>query len=806
MGLPPDELPSETSKVPEVYAGSPGGEAQAATGTRSSDDAGHSELRQNDENQSAAQRLAEARRKFLKKNNAHYPPANGYEAGMQFDFLQEFQEGAIFKRIKIGKVSVAVKGAKTRKIQFRREWFQPLAWFMDNISWSSSHFAGDGAPERRKTSATFVELACLADILTGGAIGPRQGTYEEKAAIIREGIKHLMKKAKVANATKTGFMAADRFLHTLPNVCSAAPLGFATLPGVSRRPILAKFPGAHTAVGALLNYARAEEDVLATVMPRYFWFKPIWKADTLLSTWEQIMAKRAGEDPQVDVLVPNLQPLRLQPVGTAGGKDPQQNTVPAESNGNQETSTAKRRRTARQGPCVFGCTESNEHKQGRPVWRCVPSPSPWRSIAAGATVCYKCYNRAMVIVRRRQRSGDSHLNIDPDPGLSGTVQSVIGPEKEDAEVHGAIQSSVPEDILNDSQTCTVRAEGSVHDNSDEVTIYQTVSKRRKIGGAGRDVDQTDGMSSAHSGNSFLTEFFQDANCQGLVDVRPICTDGCAVSFLESTASRFQKQASTENHAEVEEDVEKMDAKSSNFNVFLDKQCDVQSDIRVSNMAAEPLYGIISRKKTGRDQFAVLDAEPSHQPKLRRTESSCGESQRLQTSAGSSSYSLGNYQSSENQHRLNNAILRNLFVPEKGAGMHADSEFSSCETFVHPAAISTHESMRTQIGAQSADDGFNTVASNLADGVGVHASKGYGKKKASTSAHSQGTCFVLHHNSHPTELEIASAGTASGTGRAAREAMGAVTLGEGGMRSPEPALEVSACTALYPARPPGHMST
>ena len=84
-------------------------------------------------------------------------------------------------------------------------------------------------------------------------------------------------------------MAAERFLYTLPNVCSASPLGFPALPGMSRRPILAKFPGAHAAIGALLNYARAEENVLASVMPRYFWFKPIWQADSLLSTWEHIM-------------------------------------------------------------------------------------------------------------------------------------------------------------------------------------------------------------------------------------------------------------------------------------------------------------------------------------------------------------------------------------------------------------------------------------------------------------------------------------------------------------------------------------
>ena len=59
--------------------------------------------------------------------------------------------------------------------------------------------AADKVPDRRKNSVSYVELACIADVLTGGAIGPRRATFAEKAAIFKEGMAQLTKKAKVAD-------------------------------------------------------------------------------------------------------------------------------------------------------------------------------------------------------------------------------------------------------------------------------------------------------------------------------------------------------------------------------------------------------------------------------------------------------------------------------------------------------------------------------------------------------------------------------------------------------------------------------
>ena len=98
--------------------------------------------------------------------------------------------------------------------------------------------------------------------------------------------------------------------------------------------------------------------------------------------------------------------------------------------------------------------------------------------------------------------------------------------------------------------------------------------------------------------------------------------------------------------------------------------------------------------------------------------------------------------------------------------------------------------------------MNSSARNLCQ----HERAGCKENQTETSAHSQSPSFVFFENYARAESSTFSGGTASGTGRVARDATGAVVFGEVGERPAEPTLEVSACTASYSARPPGHGST
>jgi hypothetical protein len=374
-----------------------------------------------------------------------------------------------------------------------------LAWVLDNLEWSHMFLAADKAPDRRKNSVSYVELACIADVLTGGAIGPRKSTFAEKAAIIKEGIAQLTKKTKVADDEGRNLVNAERFMYQLPNVPSAAATGFSTLPGISRRPILAKFPGLHAAVGALLTFAKNEEKVLESIMPRYTWIRPSSKEDSLLSTWEQIMARRAGEPPKEDDIIPNLQPVLLLPNNKEKDIKP-------------DTQTA-RRRVALTGPCTFGCQSTKERSRGKQVWRRVPSPSPWSTVPAGATLCRKCYERAMVLIRRGRGRG----NPDADGETSGNAHTAGDHHRETGEECLATEQGTSHHVNDDSQPCTERTR-SVHEDDGVVTDFQ--NKRRRLS----QVDREEGHRT--ESESFMrsrTSFLYSSDKQGLVDVRPLCT-------------------------------------------------------------------------------------------------------------------------------------------------------------------------------------------------------------------------------------------------------------------------------------------
>ena len=231
----------------------------------------------------------------------------------RFHLLEEFNDMTAHMRLKPGKVKL--HDGTQSAITFRREWFQPLAWVLDQCQWSHTCGQDDQLKEQRKNTISFTELACMTDVLTGGAVGPPKATFAEKSALIKYGITQLMKKAKVV--TPTGeTQPAEKFIQVLAKVQSAGPTGFATLAGLSRRPVLTPFTGLRAAMGALLCYANAEETKLGTTLPRYGWVKPLWKADDIDAILIDLVEKRLAK-PGPDVLIPDLAPRNVRILPTA---------------------------------------------------------------------------------------------------------------------------------------------------------------------------------------------------------------------------------------------------------------------------------------------------------------------------------------------------------------------------------------------------------------------------------------------------------------------------------------------------------
>ena len=299
MGPPSDELPSETPSLgshlnEEVPKADEHLEKQYPQGDEADE-------------KTSAQLLAEARKRFG-KIDGHFPRGSLEVCNTRTLFTDACTSGEVHANIRLGEVTVQNGTAKPTKFSFKREWLHPIAYVIDMFRWSEEHDADATLVQRRASSISFVELSILVDLVTGGIVGPFGSSYLCKAQAVKHGISILVKKVGKHHQLD---MPIRKFLGELPKVYSAAATGFGTLPGICRRPDLMAFQGLRGALGAMLCYAHASEAKLAARMPRFFWYKPTWKLDSVDEVWCRIAAERAGEAPREDVLKPDLAPRNV---------------------------------------------------------------------------------------------------------------------------------------------------------------------------------------------------------------------------------------------------------------------------------------------------------------------------------------------------------------------------------------------------------------------------------------------------------------------------------------------------------------
>jgi hypothetical protein len=222
-------------------------------------------------------------------------------------------------RLKDQFFNVAIAGQPAVPIRFTRAWWDPLAWTLSQFDWSPRHVPTDNLQERRQNSISWVELAIVANLLTGGAIGPLDASFSVKAALVKYGTTELIRVLgfsneengpSVPNAPVKPALRCTPFVVPLKTCEAAAPCGFVRLPGLDRRINLGKFPHLTTAVGTLLCYAKAHGDGLNSRMPSVSWFKELWKPSQLVTTMEQMARCRRGEDPIQPDLVPRNAKLK----------------------------------------------------------------------------------------------------------------------------------------------------------------------------------------------------------------------------------------------------------------------------------------------------------------------------------------------------------------------------------------------------------------------------------------------------------------------------------------------------------------
>ena len=78
----------------------------------------------------------------------------------------------------------------TAQVRFKRIWWQPVVWFLSQLTWSRETH-GSNLATRRQNSSTWVELAISCHLQTNGAAAPNGASLIQAAAIMRTAFSHL---------------------------------------------------------------------------------------------------------------------------------------------------------------------------------------------------------------------------------------------------------------------------------------------------------------------------------------------------------------------------------------------------------------------------------------------------------------------------------------------------------------------------------------------------------------------------------------------------------------------------------------
>ena len=106
---------------------------------------------------------------LLNKKASQSPRAKLDRCDDKCDTLRAFTEGDIHTRTKAARVTIHNGDGAKKSIDLRRELYQPAAWVLDKLDWTKPCDSSATLVEKRGTSITYLELACIVDTLTGGS-------------------------------------------------------------------------------------------------------------------------------------------------------------------------------------------------------------------------------------------------------------------------------------------------------------------------------------------------------------------------------------------------------------------------------------------------------------------------------------------------------------------------------------------------------------------------------------------------------------------------------------------------------------
>ena len=153
------------------------------------------------------------------------------------------------------------------EIRCQLDWIEPFVWMLGQLRWTAPQSSTTGSVDKRASSLSWLEMACIASVLTGNAVGPSNASFIQLIAVVKQlwamlqGFFIMTNDEEESVSLKKAFKLSDA-------AGAAITCGMPSPGGISRRCILEDLPGISISVATLIRYAAVNPDKLRANIPR----------------------------------------------------------------------------------------------------------------------------------------------------------------------------------------------------------------------------------------------------------------------------------------------------------------------------------------------------------------------------------------------------------------------------------------------------------------------------------------------------------------------------------------------------------
>ena len=131
------------------------------------------------------------------------------------------------------------------------------------MHWTAQQYPAMCSVDKRASSFSWLELACLVSVVTGMAVGPNNATFQQACAVVKQLWNMLVGFFEVADGAGNS-LALKKAIKVSHTAGASVTCGIPSPQGLNRRVLLEDIPGSSISVATLIKFAAKSQCKLTT--------------------------------------------------------------------------------------------------------------------------------------------------------------------------------------------------------------------------------------------------------------------------------------------------------------------------------------------------------------------------------------------------------------------------------------------------------------------------------------------------------------------------------------------------------------